>query len=89
MIYWNKILPNFVFNLKYENIISNTESEIRKLLKFCDLTWNDKCLNFHQNERIVKTASDVQTRKKIYSTSINSWKKYEKFLKDKFSKLVS
>ncbi len=87
MQYWNKTLPNFIFNLKYENMILNTESEIKKLLKFCDLTWSDKCLHFHENKRSVKTASDVQARKKIYSSSINSWKKYEKFLKTKFDKL--
>ena len=89
MNYWNKTLPNFIFNLKYENIIRNTKFEIDKLLKFCDLTWNDKCLNFHDNKRIVKTASDVQARKKIYSSSIDSWKKYEKFLRIKFKKLLS
>ena len=89
MNYWNKTLPNFIFNLKYENIIRNTKFEIDKLLKFCDLTWNDKCLNFHDNKRIVRTASDVQARKKIYSSSIDSWKKYEKFLKIKFNKLLT
>ena len=77
MNYWNKILPNFLFNIKYENLISDTQIEVKKLLKFCDLTWNNKCLDFHENKRIVKTASDVQARSKIYSSSINSWKKYE------------
>ena len=86
MQHWHQTLPNFVYNIKYENLISNTETEIRKLLNFCNLTWSDKCLNFHDNERIVKTASDVQARSKIYSSSINSWKKYEKYLKNYFLK---
>tara|TARA_Y100000590_G_C15656884_1_gene991003 strand:- start:31 stop:1656 length:1626 start_codon:yes stop_codon:yes gene_type:complete len=89
MSHWSNLLPNFLYNVKYENLISNTEKEINKLLKFCELPWNNKCLNFHDNKRIVKTASDVQARNKIYSSSIDSWKKYEKFLKDKFEKLKS
>ena len=87
MNYWHQLLPNFVYTIKYENLISNTESEIRNLLKFCNLPWNNKCLSFHNNTRIIKTASDVQARNKIYTDSIDSWKNYEKYLQDDFKKL--
>ena len=87
MKHWQQILPNFIFNIKYENLVTNTHSEVKKLLEFSRLAWNDKCLNFHDNKRIVKTASDVQARNKIYSTSINSWKNYEKYLGKFFDKL--
>ena len=87
MNYWNNLLPNFIFNIKYENLISNPEDEIRNLLNFCDLDWNKDCLNFHNNKRIIKTASDVQARNKIYNSSVNSWKNYEKHLKKYFLKL--
>ena len=88
MKYWNDILPNFIYNIKYEKLISNTENEVRNLLKFCNLDWSNNCLNFHDNKRPIRTASDIQARSKIYTSSINSWKKYEKFLKNKFSKLI-
>ena len=87
MNYWNNLLPNFIFNIKYENLISNPEDEIRNLLNVCDLDWNKDCLNFHNNKRIIKTASDVQARNKIYNSSVNSWKNYEKHLKKYFLKL--
>ena len=87
MQHWNKILPNFVFNIKYENVISNTKKEIESLLSFCQLDWHEDCLNFYKNKRAVKTASDVQARSKIYKTSIDSWKKYEKYLSPHFDKL--
>ena len=87
MNHWLEVLPNFTFDIKYENLIINTESEIRKLLEFCKLSWNNKCLNFHDNKRIVKTASDVQARNKIYTSSVDSWKNYEKYLKEDFAKL--
>ena len=87
MKYWNSLFPDFILNIKYENIVSDTENQIRNILKFCNLDWNDNCLNFHKNKRVVKTASDIQARNKIYITSVDSWKKYEKYLNVYFKKL--
>ena len=87
MNYWNDLLPNFVFNIKYENLITNTENEVRNLLKFCNLDWNENCLNSHNNKRPVHTASDVQARKKIFTSSINIWKNYQIYLNDHFKNL--
>jgi tetratricopeptide (TPR) repeat protein len=87
MIYWNNVLPDFIFDIKYENLILNTKDEISKILKFCNLKWSDDCLNFHENKRPVKTASDSQVRNKIYAKSIDSWKNYEKFVKSYFANL--
>ena len=87
MKYWANLLPNFIYDIKYENLISNTKIEIQKLLKYCDLKWSDKCLNFYENKRPIQTASDVQARSKIYNDSIDSWKNYEKYLSKYFIKL--
>ena len=87
MNYWNNLFPDFIFNLRYEDLISNTEDEIHRMLKFCNLDWNKNCIEFHNNKRVVKTASDIQARNKIYKSSINSWKKYEKYLNSYFDKL--
>tara|TARA_Y100000590_G_scaffold469324_1_gene656174 strand:- start:7077 stop:8645 length:1569 start_codon:yes stop_codon:yes gene_type:complete len=87
MNYWNDLLPDFIFNINYENLINNADREIKKLLKFCNLEWSDSCLNFYKNKRPIRTASDVQARSKIYKTSIGSWKNYEKHLKKTFLKL--
>ena len=80
MTYWKNTLPKFVFDIKYEKIIDNPEHEIRNLLKVCNLSWNDNCLKFYNNKRPIKTVSNVQARKKIYKSSIDSWKNYEKYL---------
>jgi len=87
MKFWNKLLPNFIFNIKYENLINSTKIETKKLLTFCDLKWEEKCLSFHKNKRPIKTASDTQVRSKIYNKSINLWKKYEKHLANYYEKL--
>ena len=87
MHHWNKVLPGFICDIKYENLISNTKVEISKILQFCNLKWADNCLNFHKNKRPVKTASDYQVRNKIYTKSIGSWKNYSKFVDDDLLKL--
>ena len=87
MRHWNQLLPSFIYNLEYEKLINNTENEIKNLLKFCDLKWEDNCLSFYNNKRPIKTASDVQARNKIYKGSVDSWKHYEKYLSKYFTKL--
>ena len=87
MKYWKINLPNFIYDIKYENLISNTKKEIENLLKNCGLSWSNDCLNFYKNDRPVKSASDIQVRSKIYNSSINSWKNYEKYLNKYFDKL--
>ena len=87
MNYWRNLFPNFIFNVKYEHLVSNTEKEIRSMLKFCDLEWNNNCLDYYKNKRAVKTASDIQSRNKIYASSVNLWKKYDKYLNEYFQKL--
>jgi len=87
MRFWNKLIPNFILNIKYEDLIKNTKFEVKKLLDFCDLSWENDCLEFYKNKRPVKTASDTQIRNKIYTTSVNKWKKYESFLEKYYDKL--
>jgi len=87
MNHWSYVFPDFIFQAKYENLISNTKDEVKKLLEWCDLTWSNDCLNFEKNKRLINTASDVQARKKIYNTSVDTWKKYDTFLNEYFLKL--
>ena len=87
MKYWNKLLPNFIFNIKYENLINNTKNQIQSLLNFCNLNWENSCLDFHKNKRPIKTASDIQARSQIYNTSIDSWKRYEIYIKEDLDKI--
>ena len=89
MKHWKKTLPSFIFDLTYEKIINDPDKEIKKMIKFCNLNWDVKCLNFHENKRPIKTTSANQAREKIYSTSINSWLNYNVHLKKTFSKLNS
>ena len=81
MAHWRKVLPAGAFyNVQYEAIVADQEGEARKLLAYCGLEWDDACLDFHKTERQVRTASVVQVRQPIYTSSVERWRKYEKHL---------
>lgn len=82
MSHWNDLFKDKIYNLKYENLISNSDKEIKNLINYCNLEWDPKCLDFYKSKSAVKTLSTIQVRKPIYKSSIKSWKKYEKSIKD-------
>ena len=81
MKHWHEVLPNTIYDISYESLTQNPESEIRKLLSACDLEWQENCLNFEKNTGTVTTASSYQVRQPIYTSSVSLWEHYEAFLK--------
>ena len=82
MLFWKRFFPNEIYDLKYENLVKNTEHEIKKLLKFCSLDWDENCLKHHKNKRVIKTISFNQARRPIYNTSLKSYNGYENYLSE-------
>jgi len=80
MSFWDKLFPNQIYNVCYEDLTAEQELETRNLLKYCDLEWDENCLNFHKNKTAVKTTSSMQVRQKMYQGSSEVWKKYEDYL---------
>jgi len=76
MDYWKKLFPNEVFTINYEDIIDNPNERIMDLLEFCNVEFEDNCLNFYKSKRPVKTASSEQVRQPMYKTGLNYWKNY-------------
>ena len=88
MEYWKSKLGNFIYEINYENLVSNKEEEVKKLIKFCDLKWDSACLNHHKNNKTpIKTVSISQARKPVYQSSVNSNSNYEKYLSEMFNLL--
>ena len=87
MSFWEKKIPGFIYDCKYEDLIINSKIEIEKLLKFCDLSWNDNCLKFYDTKRPIKTVSVAQARQPLYKTSISANKNFKPFLSDLFANL--
>jgi hypothetical protein len=87
MDFWHKLFPNKIYDLNYEKLTVNQKKETEKLLKYCELDWDENCLEFHKNDRGIKTASASQVRQKMYQGSSEAWKKYEPYIEPLISGL--
>ena len=87
MNFWKELFPNSIYDAKYEKIIDNPDNEIKRIIKFCNLNWEESCLQFHKNKTPIKTLSTAQARKPIYKRSKNSFEKFAPFLTD-LNKLI-
>ena len=88
MKFWNELFKDSIHNVEYEDLILNSEVKIKELISFCELEWEDECLEFYKNDNPIKTVSFNQANKPIYNTSIKKYKLYEKELDVLFSKLI-
>ena len=89
MSHWRNTFPDYIYEVSYENLVENLQNEVKGILEFCNLNFEDSCINFHKNKRSVITSSSLQVREKIYSSAINRWKNYEKELKPLYGILKS
>ncbi|MFZ9966028.1 MAG: tetratricopeptide repeat-containing sulfotransferase family protein, partial [Steroidobacteraceae bacterium] len=80
MAHYDEVLPGRVHRVFYEQMVADTESEIRRLLDYCQLPFDERCLRFFENERTVRTASSEQVRRPIYRDGIDHWKHFEPWL---------
>jgi tetratricopeptide (TPR) repeat protein len=80
MAHWHAVLPGVILDVPYESLVADVESWTRKMLGHVGLEWSDRCLDFHRLDRRVKTASNLQVRKPIYSSSVARWRRYEPHL---------
>jgi tetratricopeptide (TPR) repeat protein len=80
MEHWHRLFPDDIYDVVYEKITAEQESETRKLLDFCGIGWDDKCMQFHKSKRSVATASNVQVRQPMYRSSVGGWRRFEQQL---------
>ena len=75
--HWHRVLPGRVLDVQYEAVVADLEGQVRRILAYCGLSWEDGCLKFHATERAVRTASSEQVRRPIYGDAVGVWRKYE------------
>lgn len=75
--HWKRVLGDEIYEIQYEDLIANQESQTRRLIDFCGLDWEDACLDFHENSAASSTASALQVRQPIYSSSVDLWRNFE------------
>ena len=80
--HWDQVLPGKVYHQSYEGLIADPETSVRKLLDFCGLPFDERCLAFHQTERRVRTASSQQVREQLHTRSLGRWRNYEHHLSE-------
>ncbi len=80
MRHFDTVLPGRVHRVIYERMVTDTEDEVRLLLDYCGLPFDERCLRFYENERAVRTASSEQVRQPIYRDAVDHWRHYEPWL---------
>jgi tetratricopeptide (TPR) repeat protein len=80
MAHFERTLPNRIHRVLYESIVADTESEVRRLLAYCQLPFEAGCLRFYENPRAVRTASSEQVRQPIFDEALEHWRNYERWL---------
>ncbi|HTO67453.1 MAG TPA: sulfotransferase [Bradyrhizobium sp.] len=82
MAHWRAVLPpGTMLEVQYEDIVADLDGHARRLIRYCGLDWNDRCLSFHQTKRPVQTASLVQVREPVHAKSVGRWRLYGARLK--------
>ena len=87
MKFWKKKVGDFIYDINYEELVLNPDTEIKKLISFCDLEWEDSCKLFYKNKRPIKTVSISQAREPLFNSSISSFENYKTYLTNLFSNL--
>ena len=80
MDHWAAVIPGYVLTVQYEEVVADFETQVRRLLDFCGLPWEEACLRFYESERPVRTPSSEQVRQPIYNRSVGHWLNYESHL---------
>jgi tetratricopeptide (TPR) repeat protein len=80
MDHWDKVLPGEVLCVQYEDVVNDTETQVRRILDFCGLPFEQACLEFYKTDRAIRTPSSEQVRQPIYKGGLDMWRNYEPHL---------
>ena len=82
MDHWDRVLPGKILRVQYEDVVADVETQVRRILDYCGLDFEESCVEFHKTERVVRTASSEQVRQPINKKGIAQWRNYEPWLGD-------
>lgn len=80
MAHWDRVLPGQILRVRYEEVVADLEGQVRRILEYCGLDFEEACVNFHKTARTVKTASSEQVREKINTKGLKQWQHFEAHL---------
>ena len=77
MDHWDKVLPGKVLRVQYEDVVADLDTQVRRILDYCGLDFEDSCISFYETDRSVRTPSSEQVRQPIYQSGVDQWKNFE------------
>ncbi len=80
MAHWHEVLPDFVLTVSHEDVVDDLETQVRRMLEFCGLPFEQSCIDFHKTKRNIKTPSSEQVRQPIYKSATEQWQHFEQYL---------
>jgi tetratricopeptide (TPR) repeat protein len=80
MDHWDEVLPGKVLRVQYEDVVNDTENQVRRILDYCELPFEQACLEFYKTDRAIRTPSSEQVRQPIYKGGLDMWRNYESHL---------
>lgn len=80
MDHWDMVLPGQILRVQHEDVLDDLEGQVRRMLDYLGLPFEQSCIDFHKNKRAVRTASSEQVRQPITKASVDLWRHYEKNL---------
>lgn len=82
MTFWHELLPDAIYDLKYEDLVANPQGTVKSMLSFCDLPLQQGCLHFWRTQRAVRSSSAAQIGQPIYAGAVGFWRHYEEQLQE-------
>mgnify|MGYP006083412323 FL=1 len=82
MQHWHSVLPGEILDVHYEDTVTDLESQVRRVLQFCGLEFEEQCIRYWETKRAVKTASSEQVRQPVYTSALGLWKNYAGYIED-------
>ena len=80
MDHWDEVMPGRVLRVQYEDVVADLETQVKRILEYCNLPFEDSCISFYNTERTVRTPSSEQVRQPIYQSGLEQWRYYEAHL---------
>jgi tetratricopeptide (TPR) repeat protein len=77
MDHWHEVLPGRVLTVQHEEVVHDLDTQVRRILDYCELPFEDACLNYYETDRPIRTASSEQVRRPVYTDSLGFWRHYE------------
>ncbi|MCH7696811.1 MAG: sulfotransferase [Proteobacteria bacterium] len=80
MDHWDKVIPRKILRVQHEDVVQDLETEVRRMLDFCGLPYEQACVEFYKTDRAIKTPSSEQVRQPIYKSGLEQWRNFEPYL---------